>query len=110
VRQPAVPTNASIQSIHNDAGQVKVLLEDNTVMATNDGINWVASALPQPAPPTVTPKKDKVKIIYIVKNGDFLYRIARKYKTSISNILKWNKNIKNINSIHKGDKIVVGFK
>lgn len=44
--------------------------------------------------------------IYIVKQGDTLWSIAKKYKTSIGKIAKIN-NIEDINVLDKGQKILV---
>jgi membrane-bound lytic murein transglycosylase D len=48
----------------------------------------------------------KIKMVYIVKKGDTLNSICRKYYTSITNILKWNKDIKN-NKLYPGNRITI---
>ena len=51
--------------------------------------------------------KRKIKgryVVYKIKKGDCLSLIARKFRTSISNIKKWNK-IARKNYIHPGDKL-----
>lgn len=64
------------------------------------------------------PEKDKNKIaktiqtgiyvnrniIYTVKAGDNLYKIAQRYKVSVDDIIKWN-NMKNANIISPGTKL-----
>lgn len=44
---------------------------------------------------------------YIVKKGDTLTKIAKKYKTTVAQLVKWN-NIKNPNVIKVGQKLRVG--
>lgn len=52
---------------------------------------------------------DKVnaKTYYIVQPGDYLNKIAKKYKMTLAALLKLNPQIKNINRIFVGQKIVV---
>ncbi|HOC40117.1 MAG TPA: LysM peptidoglycan-binding domain-containing protein [Bacteroidales bacterium] len=45
------------------------------------------------------------KITYIVKNGDSIWLIAKKYNVSEQNIMKWN-NLKN-DKIYPGQKLVI---
>ena len=45
--------------------------------------------------------------IYIVKPGDTLWNIAKKYKTSVEKILKTNEDILDPNNINVGQKIFV---
>lgn len=55
------------------------------------------------------PKEEKTKETkkyYIVKKGDTLTSIAKKYKTTINQLVKWN-NIKNPNVIEVGQKLRV---
>lgn len=49
------------------------------------------------------PKKD---ILYIIKKGDTLTKIANKYNTTVSKIAKSN-GIKNVNRIYIGQKLIV---
>lgn len=44
---------------------------------------------------------------YIVQSGDNLTKIAKSYKTTVKNLVAWNK-IKNANLIYKGQKLIVG--
>lgn len=48
----------------------------------------------------------KTEITYIVKKGDTLSGIAKRYKTSVSKIAKDN-NIKNVNLIYVGQKLII---
>ena len=50
--------------------------------------------------------KPVTKQYYVVKKGDTLSKIAKKYKTTVKQIAKWN-NIKNVNVIKVGQKIRV---
>lgn len=53
-------------------------------------------------------KEEKPKlIIYTIKKGDKLDKIAKKYGVTINDIKKWNKNIKNINKIGIGQEIKI---
>ena len=51
------------------------------------------------------PKKD-TKTYYTIKKGDTLSAIAKKYNTTVDQLVKWN-NIKNKNLIYAGQKIRV---
>ena len=44
--------------------------------------------------------------IYVVKKGDTIWKIAKKYKTSMDNIIKTN-NVENPNQILEGQKLLV---
>lgn len=43
--------------------------------------------------------------IYVVKTGDNLGQIAKKYKTTVDDLMKLNKDIKDKNQIKVGQKI-----
>ena len=59
-----------------------------------------------PEPPAPTPAED---IYYTVVRGDNLSKIAKKYSTTVSQIVAWNK-IANPNLIYVGQKLKVGEK
>ena len=50
--------------------------------------------------------KPETKVYYIVKKGDTLSKIAKKYKTTVKQLVAWN-NIKNPNLIKVGQKLRV---
>ena len=50
--------------------------------------------------------KEDTKQYYVIKKGDTLTKIAKKYKTSVGQLVTWN-NIKNPNVISVGQKIRV---
>lgn len=52
------------------------------------------------------PKPKDDKVYYIVKKGDTLTAIAKKYKTTVKQLVAWN-NIKNPNLIRIGQKLRV---
>ena len=58
------------------------------------------SAVPT-EPPAATP------IVYVVKPGDTLNKIAKKYKITVDQLLAANKQIKNPNKIAVGDEITI---
>lgn len=78
-----------------------------------------ATAKTEPAPTTTTPKPattqtsttDKPSIpageVYTVVSGDAFWKIAQKYNLTIDQLAKLNPQIKNINLIYVGDKIIV---
>lgn len=55
---------------------------------------------------TVKDSSESSSQVYVVKKGDTLYSIAKKYKTSVSKIVKDN-NIKNDNLINVGQKLKI---
>ena len=62
-----------------------------------------------PLPSIENPKKNKNdtrKILYIVRRGNTLSEIARRYKTSVNEIVKLN-NIQNPNLIYVGERLVI---
>ena len=50
--------------------------------------------------------REPEKVVYVVKSGDFLDRIARKYGVSVKNLRSWN-TLKEGQYIHPGDKLVI---
>lgn len=48
------------------------------------------------------------KIIYQVKNGDNLYKIAKNYNVKVSELVKWNK-ITHSNKLKPGDKLTINI-
>lgn len=60
-------------------------------------------------PPTEDFPSDNKKVIYIVKPGDSLWSIAKKYSCTISEIKTWN-NIEKSDLIHPGDRIILKIK
>lgn len=50
-------------------------------------------------------KEDRGQIIYIVKRGDSLYKIARKHGCSITQLKEWNPELTNLILI--GDKLLI---
>jgi LysM repeat protein len=51
------------------------------------------------------PKTVTRAVYYVVRKGDYLSKIAAKYKTTVRALLKLNPKIKNPNVIHPNDKI-----
>ena len=45
--------------------------------------------------------------VYVIKAGDTLLKIAKKYKLTMDQLLAANKKIKNPNKISVGDEIVI---
>jgi LysM repeat protein len=65
-----------------------------------------ASVVPTEEPsPTAEPTPEEV--VYKVKKGDALGKIAAKYGVTVDQILAANPNIKNANQIAVGDKIII---
>ena len=54
-------------------------------------------AKPEPAPET------RKKLTYVVKSGDSLFSIARRYKVTVNDLMKWN-------SMKRGDALFAGAK
>ena len=62
------------------------------------------STNPSSAP---APQPEPEKTYYVVKKGDSLSKIAKKYKTTVEQIMKWNTSIKNRNLIYTGQVLRV---
>lgn len=68
---------------------------------------WIDySVQPEPQP---TPPEPEEPIYYTVVRGDNLTKIARKFDTTVAQLVAWN-NIKNPNLIIVGQKLIVGKK
>jgi LysM repeat protein len=64
-----------------------------------------AEAAPGPGPDTVAAPPAGTGKVYVVKQGDSLFKIARAHKTHVKDILAVNPDIKNPNDIKVGEKI-----
>jgi LysM repeat protein len=104
-RLPNISLASKIDSMVMDAGKIKVVLQDKSVLETSDGTSWTASSITPPVVPVVT-----VPVYHTVKSGETLSKIARTYKTTVANIMKMNPKIKNSNVIYIRQKIVVAYK
>lgn len=84
------------------AGKNGFKKSDTTVKATTK------PATKSTVKPTVAKPKPKAKkeVVYVVKKGDTLSAIAKKYKTTVKKLVKDN-NIKNANLIYTGQKIKI---
>ena len=67
-----------------------------------DGI-LLSSTEPIPTPEVPDQPEENTTITYTVKPGDTLSKIARKYGTTVSNIVSLNPSIKNPNLIYPGE-------
>jgi len=75
------------------------------IMRVN-GLNGFAKEKPQEAPKPTPKPAEPTKEYYTVKKGDTLTKIAKKYKTTVAQLCKWN-NIKNANLIYAGQRLRV---
>lgn len=78
--------------VHLHLGMTKI---GSNTWLNPEKYNMIDESKPQP-------KKE----YYIVKKGDTLSKIAKKYKTSVKQLASWN-NIKNVNLIKVGQKLRV---
>jgi len=60
---------------------------------------------PEQSSPTTTPSEPEGQV-YIVKSGDTLYGIAKKFGVSVDDLVKAN-NIKDPNKLSIGDKLII---
>ena len=67
---------------------------------------WVGQKLVVSGLPTAMPIPTAEVITHVVRRGDNLFRIARKYGVSVENLAAWN-GIQNPHSIWVGQKLVV---
>lgn len=65
------------------------------------GTNKAVTPAPAPAPAPVP----SVKKYHVVKRGDTMWAIAKKYGVSLAHLRKLNPHIKNINLIYPGQKV-----
>lgn len=73
-----------------------------TKIGSNTWLNPANYTMKDDPKPTPTP----TKVYYIVKKGDTLTAIAKKYKTTVKQLVSWN-SIKNPNKIYVGQKLRV---
>lgn len=71
-----------------------------------DNLEKRVNALENNKPIIEQPAKKTDEIVYIVKKGDTLSKIAKDYKTTVDKLAKDN-NIKNVNLIYVGQKIII---
>lgn len=107
-RMPSLNLMSKVDNMVLDAGVVKIVLKDGSVLATTDGSAWTSSSITPPTPPA--PPAATTPIYHTVKSGDTLIKIARTYKTTVAKILSMNPKIKNSNVIYVRQKIIVGYK
>lgn len=74
--------------------------EESSIKRGNYAKEYFKKYYKEPKPPK------EIKEYYIVKKGDTLTAIAKKYKTTIKQLAEWNK-IKNVNLIRIGQKLRV---
>ena len=74
--------------------------EESSIKRGNYAKEYFKKYYKEPKPPK------EIKDYYIVKKGDTLTAIAKKYKTTIKQLAEWNK-IKNVNLIRIGQKLRV---
>lgn len=82
-----------------------------TPWAKHGKMPWIDYSVPwvppvPPVPPEPTPTED---VLYTVKRGDNLTKIARAYNTTVAQLVEWNK-IKDPNFIVVGQVLIVGKK
>lgn len=74
-------------------------------------VDVVAAATGGAETPTAAPAPTTIKStdqVYVVVNGDILWKIAQKHKLTLEQLLKLNPQITSPNSIFVGQKIIVG--
>jgi membrane-bound lytic murein transglycosylase D len=94
----AKKNNVSVQNIKDWNN----LLDANVIIGTQLIISGESSAVDSEN----QPKGDLKNIEHVVAKGEFLGTIARKYNTTINNILEWN--ALSDTNIKLGDKLIVG--
>ena len=67
----------------------------------------VAASIDPTPPPLPTPEPTPEEVVYIVKAGDTLSKIATRFDVTVDEILAANPQIKNANQIAVGDEIVI---
>ena len=80
--------------------------KDFTSVIKTKGYNGYTKTEKAPKTENNKPKTSKEPIVYVVKKGDTLSAIAKKYKTTVAKLVKDN-NIKDKNKIYVGDKIKI---
>lgn len=69
------------------SNQTTIKKDSNTIVK-----NTPSNSTPKPAPPKPpVPKKPTYPITHIIKKGDTLYSLAKKYDCTVEEIKKWNK-------------------
>ena len=106
--------NGKVSGINGRVDMNEAYKDYPQIMKAN-GLNGYGKTKPQEAqkPTTTTPTAPKPakptepkKEYYTVKKGDNLTKIAKKYKTTVTQLVKWN-GIKNPNLIYAGQRLRV---
>lgn len=85
----------------DDTSDSKQTNTSNTTQPSNDSGNDGGSS-----EQTLVKKIMSVKMEYVVVRGDTMFKIARKLGTTVSFLAKWNPDIRNINLIFPGQRII----
>lgn len=79
-----------------------------TAWGKHGKLPWIDYSV-QPDPPEPPKPEPEENVYYTVVRGDNLTRIARRYDTTVAQLVEWN-NIKNPNLIFVGQVLIVGKK
>ena len=94
-------SSSGLRYHYKDGAQAK------TAWGKHGKLPWIDYSV-QPTPPT-PPTPPEEPIYYTVVRGDALYKIAKKFNTTIGQLVAWNK-IPNPNLIYVGQRLIVGYK
>ncbi len=96
---PFSPNGIAITLPYHHAVRVGALRNDSNFMANVTGELIALNREAQ--------QSRNTRVIYKVKNGDKLLRIARKYDVTVAELKQWNKGKIRNNKVNKGQKIII---
>ena len=85
--------------------EVRCALNTNTVVRNKECVDIITDAVVTPLLPEVIDKIPSITI-YVVKKGDTLWKLAKKFNTTVNNIATIN-NIENPDLIYHNQKLII---
>ncbi len=105
-----VPQPETLHALEQAQAQLKA--QDQQLRMLRKRVNQLEQALrrvraSRPAPTSLTRLTRPHRVVYQVRRGDTLYRIARRFKVTVGEIRKWNPKLTRRRVLYVGEKLVI---